>query len=71
MIILYVWLFSMYTPCMAGVHGEQNKALHPPELELQMVVSHLLILGTKPASSARAVSAITAETSLHFPRITA
>lgn len=47
----------MYTPCMAGVCGEQNKALHPQKLKLQMVVSHLLILGTKPTSSARAVSA--------------
>lgn len=47
----------MYTLCMACVHGEQKKALHPQELELQMVVSHLLILGTKPASSARAASA--------------
>lgn len=46
----------MFSICMAGAWGAQE-VLKSLELELQVPVSHYVVLATKPGSSAKAASA--------------
>lgn len=49
---------NVYAPCMLGAQVVQKRASNPPELELQMVVNHMWVLGIKPGSSTRGTSAL-------------
>lgn len=51
--------FSLCVPCLSRYMWEQKKVLNPLELELHMVVGHLMwLLGTKLGCSARKASAL-------------
>lgn len=39
-----------------GAHGGQKRVLDPLKLELQMILSHLWVLGIEPGSCGRAAS---------------
>lgn len=54
-----MWMCFCMGICYMCVQGGQKRALHPMELELQVVVSQKIrVLGTELRSSARAVSAV-------------
>ena len=48
----------MCTMCVPHAYGDQKRALGPLRLELWVVVSHLVVLGTDSRFSVRAVSAL-------------
>ena len=52
-------MFVCVPLCVPDVHRDQKRALDSLELELQMVVTTMWVLGTEPRSSTRAVSALT------------
>lgn len=52
---------------MPGVHASQKITLGLLELELQMVVSHMWVLGTEPGPSVKAKVLLTIETFLQAP----
>jgi hypothetical protein len=55
-------------PYTCSAHRGQERAPDSLELELQMVVSCLWVLGIKTGSSGRAASDLIAESSLHSQR---
>lgn len=66
-------IFHLYVyvcVCYVYVDVQRLEDIKSPELELQVVVSHLIwILGTKVRSSAIVVSTLTFESSLQPPQI--
>lgn len=57
----YIWVFaciSVYAPCTYLVPVEARRGLHPLDLELQIIVSHHVVLRTEPMSSVRATGAL-------------
>lgn len=48
----------MYTMCVPHAYGEQKRALGPLRLELWVVVSHPVVLGTDSRLSVRALSVL-------------
>lgn len=56
--ILYAWVFACRFVCMSGVQRGQKRLLDALELELWIVVSHHVVLGTESEPSARATRAL-------------
>ena len=44
--------------CLSATQCSQERALDPLELELEVVVSHHVLLGTEPGSFVKAASAL-------------
>ena len=60
-VILFMWEFSCIYACAPwkpGIHRSQKMVLGTLELGLQTVVAAMWVLGIKPRSSSRAVSAL-------------
>jgi hypothetical protein len=56
----------MYAPQACNALKSQKRALDPLDIELQMIVScSMLMLGTKPGSSAKAAIALNPKSFLH------
>lgn len=65
--ILCVLLACQYVHYMSAWYWQKPEELvGPPELEIQMIFSHHIVLGTKPGSSVRATVFLMAEPSSQF-----
>jgi hypothetical protein len=73
--ILYVGMFCLHkclgTTCVSGTHRGQQRLLDPPppEMELQIVVSTMWLLGIEPRSSGRAASALSHQATSPAPPV--